>query len=183
MENVMSLVTTAEVRALISSGLSDSELQDVIDRVEDEITEEIGAPYTDDSTPITETVSGGGKSIYLKRPINSVSSVTEYSQLSNTAGTSLTENEEFYVWPDQGRLERIGGIWGGGEWGRMIEVVYVPQDQNKKRKKAIIDLVRLDLSRKAMYQESVGGEYSYTAPPNWEKESRQIMKRLVFTSL
>ncbi len=179
-----SLVSTDEARARISTGLTDDQLQAVIDGVEEEITKRIGAPYEDDSTTITETVKGKAKSIYLKRPIKSVSSVTEYAQLSDTTGSALTENEEFYVWPDQGRIERIGGIWGNtGIWNRMVKVIYVPRDQRKQRKGVIIDLVRLELNRSAMYQESVGGEFSYTAPNNWEKERQRIMKRICFTNV
>lgn len=177
-----SLISPDEVRALVETGLGDTELQEVIDRVEAEITEEIGAPYKDGET-LTETVEGKSKNIYLKRPISSVSSATEYSSLSDTTGYALTENEEFYLWPDQGRLERISTVPGQILWGRMVKVVYVPQDQNKKRKKAIIDLVRIDLSRTSMYQESVGGEYSYTAVSNWEKERRRIMKRISFINV
>lgn len=179
-----SLVSTDDVRAQVSTGMTDSQLQAVIDRVEEEITKRIGAPYEDASTTITEIVKGKSKSVYLKRPVDSVSSVTEYSQLSDTTGTALTENEEFYVWPDQGRLERIGGIWGNtAVWGRMVKVVYVPQDQRKQRKGVIIDLVRLELNRTAMYQESVGGEFSFTAPNNWEKERQRIIKRICFTNV
>lgn len=179
----MSLVSVDEVRALVGTHLTDTQLQTVIDRVEDGVTDEIGAPYEDDSTTITETVRGDKKNIYLKRPVKSVSSVTEYTQLSDETGNSLTENDEYYVWPDQGRLQRIHGIWGKEKWGKMVEVSYIPQDQREKRKQVIIDLVRLELNRSAMYQESVGGEYSYTAPGNWEKERRRIMRRISFVNV
>jgi hypothetical protein len=174
----MSLVTKDDVKALVqaASVLSDAELQDVIDRVEAEVTGKIGAQYEDDSTTITETLRGGGKSIFVKRPIESVSSVTEYTQLSDETGNSLTENDEFFVWPDQGRIERIHY-----DWDTKVVVVYVPQDEREKRKRAIIDLVRLSIERTAQFQESVGGEYSYTAPGNWEREWRRVMRRLQFT--
>lgn len=180
MEEVMSLATLENVRAIIQTGLTDEELQAVIDRVEAEISEEIGDPYTDELTAISETVEGKSKNIYLKRPVLSVSSITEYSGLSDTTGSALTENEQFYVWPGEGRIERIGSDI---LWGRMVEVDYVPQDQNKKRVKAIIDLVRIDLARSALSQESIGGEYSFTSPANWEKERRMIMRRLMFVQI
>ena len=179
----MSLVSLDEVRALINTHLTDTQLQAVVDRVEDEVTAEIGDPYEDDSTTITETLKGDKKNIYLKRPVKSVSSVTEYTQLSDETGNSLTENDEYYVWPDQGRLQRIHGIWGKEKWGPMVEVAYVPQDQREQRKQVIIDLVRLELNHSAMYQESVGGEYSFTAPSNWEKERRRIMRRISFINV
>jgi hypothetical protein len=61
-------------------------------------------------------------------------------------------------------------------------VTYKPADDRSKRKGVIIDLVRLELNRTAMEQESIGGEYSYVAP-NWDKQRREIMKRITFTSV
>jgi len=172
------LVSAATVKAQVKTSLADEELDAVIARIEAEITEAIGAPYVNESTTITETVRGKAKNIYLNRPILSVSSVTEYTQLSDTTGNALTENEEFYVWAGQGRIERIYNIWA-----EMVEVEYVPQDQRKKRTQVIIDLVRIELERTAMFQESVGGEYSFTAPSNWERERQRVMGRLRFTAV
>lgn len=178
-----SLVSTDEVRALVDTGLTDAELQAVIDRVESEITDEIGAPYGDGVT-ITETLKGGGRNLYLKRPVSSVSSVTEYASLSDTTGNALTENEQFFVWGNQGRLERISAIYGDILWSRVVKVVYAPADQREKRKGVIIDLVRIVISRSAYFQESVGGEYAYMAPSNWwESEKRRVMKRIRFTNV
>lgn len=178
-----SLVSPDELRVLVETGIGDTELQEVINRVEAEITEEIGAPYSEGET-LTETLEGKSRNIYLKRPVSSITSVTEYSQLSDTTGNALTENETFYVWPSQGRLERISTVPGAILWSRMVAVVYVPQDQTEKRKKAIIDLVRIDISRTAYFSEGVAGEYNYMATDNlWEKERRRIMKRLSFISI
>lgn len=172
------LVSAATVKVQVKTSLTDGELDVVIARIEAEITEAVGAPYVDAETTITETVRGKTKSIYLNRPILSVSSVTEYTQLSDTTGNALTEDEEFYVWAGQGRIERIYNIWA-----ETVKVVYVPQDQNKKRTQAIIDLVRLELERTALFQESVGGEYSFTAPGNWERERERVMRRVRFTAV
>jgi hypothetical protein len=51
------------------------------------------------------------------------------------------------------------------------------------RAQVIIDLVRIVIERTAMKSESIAGEYSYTAPDNWEAEFRKAMKRLVFKAL
>jgi hypothetical protein len=58
--------------------------------------------------------------------------------------------------------------------------VYTPRDDRNLRESVIIDLVRLDLARSAYRSESVGGEMSYTAPPDWEAERFKIMSRLMF---
>jgi len=177
------LLTVSELRALVSSPLDDTQLSTIISWVEAEITNAIGAAYVDSSTTITETVRGQGKNIFVKRPIESVSSVTEYASLQDTTGTSLTENEEFYVWNDEGRIERIGRVLGTSGWGAYVQVAYVPRDDREKRKRAIVDLVRVVLSQTALKSENVSGAFSYQAPENWEAEFRRVMRRLSFTGV
>lgn len=194
------LLTVPELRALVPSGLTDTQLTTLIGWVEDEITDAIGAPYTDDTTYLTEVVSGGGQNLFLKRKIKSVSTLTEFANFSDTTGVALTSTE-YQVWPDQGRIQRTGGAFGnlapadvfylsdaafenggfdGSGWGARVTVVYVPKDENSQRKRATADLVRLMLSQTAYSSESVGGEISYQAPSNWEEEKRRIMRRISF---
>ena len=202
----MSLLSVDELRALVPSPLTDEQLEGIIDRVEAEITELLGAPQTAlFATSLTEVVPGENVDIFVKRPIHSVTTVTEYGGLSDAVGVALTEDEEFYVWPDEGRLQRIGGgsrrsdpsalsvfymtdaqFMGSaqvGWWGSHVKVVYKPTDQRHKRKQATIDLVRVLLSTTALKSESVAGEYSYQAPANWELEKRRILRRLSFVQI
>lgn len=172
----MSLVTVSQLTPLVPSPIDAAALQAVIDRVEADLTALVGAPY--DGSALTETVTGGGEDVFLKRPIDSVSSVTEYALLSSTSGTVLVEGTTFYVWPDQGRLTRLGRSDG---WGERVVVSYVPQDQRERRKQVIIDLVRVYLSRSALKSESISGSHSYNAPDNWEAEVRRVARRLQFT--
>ena len=199
-------LTVADCRALVPTPLSDVQLQAVIDRVEDEIDDAIGAVQTGAlATSLTETIKGGDTNIFVKRPISSVTTVTEYSDLTDTTGVDLTENEEFYIWEDEGRLQRIGGgvpgsapsalsvfymtdaqfqgLESSGCWGSHVKVIYKPQDQHLKREQATIDLVRVLLSTTGLKAESVAGEYSYQAPANWDLEKRRIMRRLSFVQL
>ena len=199
-------LTVANLRALVPSPLDDVQLQAIIERVEAEITEVLGAPQTVAlGVSLTEVVPGENVDIFVRRPIHSVTTVTEYSSLSDTVGVALTEDEEFYVWPDEGRLQRIGGgmrrsdpsplsvfymtdaQFAGsaqvGWWGSHVQVIYKPADQRHKRKQATIDLVRLLLSATALKSESVAGEYSYQAPANWELEKRRILRRLSFVQI
>lgn len=198
MANLVSLV---ELRAVVPSPLDDTQLDAVVARVEAEITEIVGAPAAD-STDITETLGGGQINVFTKRPIASITSITEYALLSDSTGTTLTEGTDFFVWVDEGRIERIGGgslstppsandvfymseaqfISGRGScgWGQKIVVVYAPKDQTDRRKQAVIDLVRIVLSHTALQTESVAGEYRFEAPPNWEESKRQVLRRLQF---
>lgn len=175
----MSVTSPAYVKMLVETGLTDEQLQLLIDAFEAEITAKIGNPYVDASTPITEMVMADGCEVFVKRPIASLSSVTDYGSLSDVTGTVLTENESFFAWKLQGRLTRLPM---GSQWGPKVQVVYVTTDDREKWKGAVADLVRLQIARMPMMSESVAGEFSYSAP-HWEAEKRKIIKRLSFQEI
>lgn len=168
----MSLVTAADAKKLINTSLADDDLQEIIDRVESQITARIGAPQTDAyATTVTKTLRGEGYFLFMPTEIYAVVSVTE----DETALTS----DEYQVWAG-GVIERLPAE---SYWGDRTVVVYKPADDREKRRQVIIDLTRLVIERTAMKAESIGGEYSYTAPDNWEAEFRKAMKRLQFKAL
>lgn len=178
------LLTPAEVKAQIKTALTDDELQDVIDREEAEIIRLYGVNYVDAVQTITETLEGGEASIYLRRPITSVVSITE--------DDLLIESAAYRVWPAQGRIEKISGIqnWLSGgdtdtavEWGEVIVIVYKPADDNIRRKAVLLNLVRLALERTALQSESIAGEYSYTAAANWDEQRSELLASLGFPDI
>lgn len=168
----MSLTTVAEVRALVSTGMSDANLQTVIDRIEAEITAKVGAPQTDAyDTSIVKTLRGEGENLFLPTEIYSVTSIVE--DTASLAGT------EYQVW-NGGVIERLPL---GARWGDRVVVTYKPADDRSLRKSVVIDLVRLTLNQTGLKSESIGGEYSYTAFENWDAEFRKAMKRLMFQAV
>ena len=167
-----SLVSVADVRALINTSLIDAALQAVIDRVEAEVTAKIGLPQDDALTvTIVKTLAGEGENLFFPTEIYAVVSVVE-------DGTTL-DSDEYQVWSG-GVLERLPS---GAHWGDRCVVTYKPADDRLKRTAAIIDLVRIDLNRTAMKSESIAGEYSFTAPDDWERERRKIFRRLMFVAV
>ena len=167
-----SLLSSAEARVLINTSLSDANLQVVIDRVEAQITEKIGAPQTDtNTTEISKTLRGEGSNLFMSTEIYSIVRIVE-------DGT-LLDSDDYQAWPG-GVIERLPI---GAYWGDRCEVTYKPSDDRLKRKQVIVDLVRLVLERTALKQESVAGEYSYTAPSDWDVEFRKAIKRLMFKAV
>jgi hypothetical protein len=166
----VNLLTVDEARALVSTGMSDSDLLSVIEREEAWLVRAYGPHYTA-LLSVTETVAGRRmRNLYLRRPIATVTSVT--------ADGTLIDSDQYRLWGDEGRIERLpyGSVWGEEQ----IVVVYGPQDDNALRKSALIDLLRLTLSRSGLKSESVAGEYSYTAFENTDEERARVMRRLGF---
>ncbi|RPJ38663.1 MAG: hypothetical protein EHM35_04015 [Planctomycetaceae bacterium] len=166
-----SLVSPADAKALISTSLSDANLQLVIDRVEAQIIEKIGAPQVDGmTTTLAKTMRGEGSYLFMPTEIHEIVSIVE--------DMVTLDADQYQIWAG-GVIERLPS----GSWGDRIVVTYKPVDDRLKRKQVIIDLVRLVLERTALRQESVGGEYSYTAPSDWDAEFRKAMKRLTFQAV
>lgn len=166
------LVSPAIVKVHINTGMSDVNLQTVIDRVEAQVNEKIGAPQTDAyATSLVKTVRGEGASLFMPTEIYSVTSIVEDDN-------SLT-SDQYQTWGG-GVVERLPI---GTNWGSRCVVTYKPADDRLKRTQVIVDLVRLTIERTAMKAENIAGEYSFTAPENWDKEFRRAMKRLMFQAL
>jgi hypothetical protein len=171
----VSLLTVAELRDLVQTGLSDTQVQRLIDREEAEVVARYGAHY--DGTAITEVCSGGTCSLFLKRKIGSVSSITEAQSLGG-ATTTLTSTQYAAI-AGEGRIVRLSE---GTRWGRSITVSYIPVDDRPLRKQVLIELVRLALEQTAMKSENVAGEYSYQAP-EWEAARAAQYRRLQFEEI
>ena len=168
----MSLVTVAEARALVNTGLLDADLQVVIDRIEADITSKVGAPQTDVyATEVVKTLRGEGENLFLPTEIYSVVSIVE--------DTVTLTADQYQTWGG-GVIERLPM---GTGWGDRVVVTYKPADDRSVREGVIIDLLRLTLNRTGMKSESIAGEYSYTAFDSSDGEYRKVMKRLMFQAL
>jgi hypothetical protein len=173
----MSILTVDQARALVSTALDDAQLQAVIDREEAEIVRRLGAAYAT-GVSLAETHPGGGKSIFLRRGIGSVTTVTE--RVSPASDPVTLVATDYFAWADEGRLERLPP---GGRWGAVIVVTYAPQDDREQWRQVEAELVRLLLARTALKSESVAGEYSYTAPDNWDADRAALLRRLGFLNV
>ena len=167
-----SLVSPADVKALINTAMSDVNLQTVIERIEAQVTQKIGSPQTDAmETTLTKTMRGEGAYLFVPTEIYSVVSIVEDL-------TTLT-SDQYQTWGG-GVIERLPM---GANWGDRAVVTYKPVDDRLKRTQVIIDLVRLVIERTAMKSENIAGEYSFTAPDNWDEEFRKAIRRLLFKSV
>lgn len=171
------LLTVATLRAQVQTGLDDTQLATLIEREEAEVIARYGAHYVDGSTPISEVCDGRGCSIYLKRRIGSISSISEAQQLGGTATTLTTS--QYLVYASQGRIVRLPE---GTRWGRSVTISYVSQDDRPLRIQVLIEICRLAIEQTAMKSESVAGEYAFQAP-DWELTRKRLYKRLEFPAI
>jgi len=167
-----SFVSPANVKAIVNTAMSDVNLQTVIDRVESQVNARIGVPQTDAyATEVVKTMRGEGFYLFTPTEIYSVVSIVE-------DGNALT-SDQYQTWAG-GVIERLPEE---SYWGDRCVVTYKPADDRLKRAQVIIDLVRLVIERTAMKSENIAGEYSYTAPDNWDAEFRKAIKQLMFKAI
>jgi len=188
----MSLLTVSELRlTLTGTPLDDPDLQILIDRTEQEITDEIGPPGNGSAT-FTELLQGSnnGPDLYLLRPVDTIATVTNFDSLSDQTGAVLVEGTDFFTWNNEGRLQRISGSFNGGlsgingllgtHWGSKVTVEYVPANQNALRKKSIADLVLNVIAFLPVKSEEIHKEYEIEYQSNFELEWKKVMDRLKF---
>lgn len=139
----MSLVTIAEVRALMETDLGDTPLQGVIDREEDYLRGRIGAL----SGERTETfyVYGEDRPLELRRPTASV--------VVEDDGTA----EAIRLVGDGWLVESTVGAWDGP-----VEATYTPDDEDRVKGVAL-ELIRIALASSAYTQEAWSNT-SYSKP-------------------
>lgn len=162
-----SLVTPTEVKALVQTSLTDSELQTVIDREEAWLAGRIGAL----SGSRTETFypTRGAEPLFLRRPAPSVT-VTDDGD-----AVDLGEDDGEY------RL-----LYGGTvvhrintDWGDKVTVTYTPND-SAAVKTAVIDLIRLRITDTGFVSERIGA-YSYQT--NQRSGAREETREAIVRSL
>ena len=155
----MSLVTLGEVRALVETGLTDVDLQAVLDREEGLLAARIGSltgARTDTFSPrLTNTP------LHLSRRAAAVV-VTDNALI-------VTETDLRFV-PESGMVRRITGAWTGP-----VAVTYTPTDADAVRR-AVIELVRGTLSETGNDAESIG-DYSYSRGDAAVRASRPALVR------
>jgi hypothetical protein len=171
----MSLVSIAELRALVQSTLTDGELIAVLDREEDEVIRRAG-PHWEEDLAVVEFHEGDKAHIFTDRPVDTIDEIV-ISYDDFVTSTTLTSAD--YRKDDR----MLGGIQRlianrPVRWTGLVRITYRPEDDTQQRKSILIELVRIALERQALKQESIGGEYSYRAPDDWNSERDKLFSRL-----
>lgn len=164
----MSLLTVDNAKRLaIGGGLSQTDLQAVIDDEERWLARVIG-PLTGN---VTQLIYGSGYgSLWLNRPAAAVVSVTD--AFGSTAPVLLAATDYQFIAP-----ARIVVGWGGGYWTGPVQVVYTPGDSDGI-KLGIADLVRLRLTDRGVDSAS-GAAFSFSRLESVGDRRSEIVAGLV----
>lgn len=144
----MSLVTPAQVRALVDTDLSDADLADVIAREESALARVIGplAGERTETAYISTHPDTAELPIILRRPTDTVE-VTD----NGVDATALVR-----VQADGRRVARTDTL----TWTGPVAVTYTPTDELEVER-VVIELTRLTLTETGYLSETIG-EYSYS---------------------
>jgi hypothetical protein len=150
-------LTTGEFAAHFEHDLSSAAVLRLIDDAEDEINKRYG-----NSMSQIDYLDGGDRLLFLLRPASEVSSVV--TTIGETDTTLAAD--DFRLRYNGAALEReVGGTNGRALWEPDVVVTYTPESDLKRRKRVIIDLVKLSIqydgvkSSRAGDQSMVGMDY------------------------
>ena len=184
----MALLTAEEFKAQVQTTLANSVIDDMLDREQAALERLFGPAY--DGSAISETfvqesrlpgsqqlaLRDGEQSLFVRRRIEEVTSITEKRELNSPTVTLAAS--DYYVIGNQGRILRLNQYWGA-----VATVLYIPQDDSAEWKRALLELGRTVTQRTVFKSENIAGEYSYTAPDNWDHERTKILQGLGFFNI
>lgn len=131
----MPLLTTAQLRQHIETGVDDSELQSIIDANEQEIIRRHGEHETGSFIHHSDRYIPDSL-IVLPRAADSIVSITEHT----LDGDTLLVADDYHMHTPYIILRR-----GGYYWRDHVVVEYIPRDENAIRKSVLIKLCQLDI--------------------------------------
>jgi hypothetical protein len=158
---VTSVTSIAEVRALVTTSLSDVDLQAIIDREESWLAGRVGQLVGQRvETFWPERVN---EPLYLRRRAASVAVVD--------AGVTLTADDDYQFAPSLGVIRRADAT----SWAGSVTVTYTPSDEADV-KRVVIELVRMTVSETGLQGETIGA-YSYTRGGAADRPNRAALAR------
>ncbi len=172
------LLTVAQFREHVTTTLSDSALQTLLDASEAAIVAAVGA--TGEVTEYLSAHAFYGDALHritVARQIGTIASVTEYSGSVATVLDATDYRASGYV------LSRLPhGTHSQWAWSHRVAVVYTPADDTSERERVQLELVKLDLNAQpglaAQSVEGFGETYNSNSVMNYEIERALILATL-----
>lgn len=170
----MSLLTTTQVRVHVENDLDDTELQRLIDAVEQEIVEKYG-PHVTQTDELDECRLSNA--LFLTRPASTITTVTEESHVDGDITATVLSSDDYDLTNDGRRIRRLSdGTNPRSTWDDVVIVAYVPTDESSKREGVMVAMLKLDIHFNGLDTEKVG-DYS-AVQQNYEKNRAVVLHRL-----
>jgi hypothetical protein len=150
------ILSVAEIKEHIETGLGEGALKRIIDAETAEIERRFGVVAT-----ATELIaSKDDEYVILQQKRVTITSVTETVDDTST----VLSADDYRVW-NGAMLQRLDdGTNPRSLWGDRVSVVYVPEDRSDQRALVLVQLVTLAIEYKGLKTEDVGsGDYRMTA--------------------
>jgi hypothetical protein len=162
----MTLLTVEEFREHASTGLGDDAVQRLLDAAE-ELIVEIGGSLAD----ATEIFRGGGHYLILRRPVVSITKVTE---LYGSGSARELETNDYRLEPDRISIRRLrAGDTPSARWVGLVQVESVPSDDTALRKIVQLGLAQGFLDTHPGVTSETIGDWSETYGDTTEWSARR----------
>lgn len=174
MSGTITTITSRDaVNALVVHDLTDDQLDALIAREEARLLAAVGHP----SAERTKVYDGNPTAIFLPRAPLAVASIV---QTYPPGGIQRYPFGAFYNYP-LGEYQVIGSViyHTYGFFFGPVAVTWTPIDFTPQFTDAVIELVRLRISRRGYAQEHIGSEWRYIAPTSWEDVEQEIIGGLM----
>lgn len=160
--------TVQEVTAIVETDLDSTAIQRLIDAEDAEVTIHYGSHTTQ-----VDDLVGNRHLIFPSRPVGTMTSVVE--SIGNTDRT--LDSSDYRIKSNGSWLERRNdGANPRHDWGDQIRLTYTPVVDDARRKRVIIDLVRLAIQYDAMKSVKEGDFTETTA--DYQEERLRILSTL-----
>ncbi len=157
----MALLTLPQVRENVETGLVDTALQRIMNSAEQDIDQRFGAVALQ-----VDSLIGGGKAIWLTRPILTITSIVE-----TVGDTNTTLSADDYDTRHNKQLDRLTtGTNGRSLWGDKAKVTYVPVDTTERRIAVYLRLIKLEIQFSGLDSERTGDFSSKSLDYSSERE-------------
>ncbi len=170
------ILTVADLQEHIESDLGETALQRLIDDADQAVVDKFG-PHGDALNTVTDDIETD-EQLYLfpKRQASSIVGVTEYT--SPTLTRTLVASDFRLVHGGKALKRLTTGVTPSTVWGWRAEVEYfVSTEQNVRRRRVVIDLVRLEMQYTGIVTERAG-DYSVTNVHDYQQERERLMNDL-----
>lgn len=173
------LLDIDDVQLHVETDLDDDALQRLMDAEEAEIVTRFGSHGAADGTgpTVTRRVPGGDLFAFLGQRSVSITQVDETIGSSSGETTTTLSADDYQSWDDGRSLRRLNdGTNARDLWGKFMDITFVGFDDRDRRKRVLIDLVKLSVQYEAAKSSKIGDvSVSFT---DYQKERESILSTM-----